>query len=172
MQIGEIREIQNRPPVLAMDAARPLDAAIQEMCMRNYGSVVVTEQGRVAGIVTERDLVRKILGAHRETEELRLADVMSRNIEIARLDDELSDGLQKMKRARQRQMPVVDRNGHLVTVLSQMDFLPSDPARSLHMMKETTSRKFYDGFQPWMMVVGIVTYFIITTAAIFVYFGF
>lgn len=172
MQIGEIREIQNRPPVLAMDAARPLDAAIQEMCMNNHGSVVVMEEGRVAGIVTERDLLHKILGSHRDTEQLRLRDVMSRNIEVAHMDEELSDGLKKMKRARQRHMPVVDEQGRVVTMLSQSDFTATDPAQSLHLAKETATRQFYDGFQPWLMTVGIVTYFIITTAAIFVYFGF
>lgn len=172
MQIGDIREIQNRPPVLAMDAARPLDAAIQEMCMRNHGSVVVTEEGRVAGIITERDLIHKILGSHRDTDDLRLRDVMSRDIEVAHLDDELSDGLKKMKKGRMRHMPVVDEEGRVVTMLSQSDFMASDPAKSLHLAKETTSRKFYEEFQPWLMTVGIITYFIITTATIFVYFGF
>lgn len=172
MQIGEIREIQNRPPVLAMDAARPLDAAIQEMCINNHGSVVVTEEGRVAGIVTERDLLKKILGAHRDTEELRLRDVMTRNIAVAHLDEELSDGLKKMKRAHQHHMPVVDEEGRVITMLSQSDFTATDSAKSLHLVKETTTRQFYDGFQPWLMTIGIITYFIITTAAILVYFGF
>lgn len=171
MQIGDIREIQNRPPVLAMDAARPLDAAIQEMCTHNYGSVVVTEEGRVAGIVTERDLLHKILGAHRDTEKLRLRDVMSRDVAVAHLDDELSDGLKRMKKFRQHQMPVIDEEGRVVTVLSPSDFTASDTAKSLHMVRQITSRQFYNGFQPWLMTIGIITYFIITTAAIFVYFG-
>ncbi len=171
MQIGEIRELRNRPPVLAMDSGRPLDAAIQEMCMRNHGSVVVTEEGRVAGIVTERDLLRKILGANRETESLRLRDVMTRDIEVARLEDELSDGLQKMKKGHYHHLPVVDDRGRVVTMITQDDFIATDPAKAMHMIKETTPRKFYEGFQPWLMTVGIITYFIITTAAIFVYFG-
>lgn len=172
MQIGEIREIRNRPPILAMDAARPLDAAIQEMCLRNHGSVVVTEEGRVAGIVTERDLLHRILGSHRSTEALRLRDVMTRNVAVARLDDELSDGLKKMKDGHFRHLPVVDDRGRPVTMITARDFVAQDPVSSMQIIKETTPRKFYDGFQPWLMTVGIITYFIITTAVIFAYFGF
>lgn len=172
MQIGEIRELKNRPPVLAMDSARPLDAAIQEMCMRNHGSVVVTEEGRVAGIVTERDLLRKILSGNRDTETLRLRDVMTRDVQVAHLEDELSDGLKKMKRGHFHHLPVVDDRGRVVAMITQDDFVASNPSKAMHMLKETTTRQFYEGFQPWLMTVGIVTYFIITTAAIFVYFGF
>lgn len=172
MQIGEIKEIQKFSPVLSMDAERPLDAAIQEMCLNNRGSIAVTEKGRLAGIVTERDLLHKILGAHRDTESLRVRDVMNRDIEALHLDDELSEGLKKMKSARLRHLPVVDEDGRVVAMVSQSDFVPTGPSEAAHIVKETVSKKAYDWFQPWMIAVGLGVYFIVTTVVILAYFGF
>jgi CBS domain-containing protein len=170
VQIGDIKEIKNRAPVLSMDAMRPLDAAIQEMCLNNRGSIAVTEEGRLAGIVTERDLLLKILGTHRDTESLRVGDVMTRDVEVARLDDELADGLKKMKDGHFRHLPVVDHKGRLVAMVTQSDFIASN-ANESRSTKETLAEQAYAKFQPWLLTVGIATYFIITTAAVFVYFG-
>jgi signal-transduction protein with cAMP-binding, CBS, and nucleotidyltransferase domain len=50
------------------------------MAERNVGSLVVTRQGRVAGLFTERDLVRRVIGVGRKPEAVPLGDVCSESL--------------------------------------------------------------------------------------------
>lgn len=171
MLMKDIREIADRPPALAMDGGRMADEAARAMADFDCGAVVVTDNGVVRGIVTERDMVRKIVHEGRDAHTVSLNDIMTRQVEVATLEDELSEGLKKMVHGHFRHLPVVDEHGHVVSMLTERDFVPSDAAETFRLAKTITPLRFYQRFQPWLILVGISLYFVITTLIIWSYFG-
>jgi predicted transcriptional regulator len=74
-------------PIESLEQDVDIQAAAEFMAQRDIGSVVVTEAGNVVGLFTEKDLIRRVVGAGRNPREVTLGEVCSRNL-IAINDDE------------------------------------------------------------------------------------
>ena len=124
MKIKDRPEFKNKPAPMVMHANEQVSAAVQVMAKKNIGSMIIIDDDRkVTGIVTERDLLRRLLGENLNQETTLLSDIMSTEIRTARPDDEIVDWLRLMSNERFRHLPVVDDDGHLINVLSQGDFV-------------------------------------------------
>ena len=91
---------------LAPDAAAAEAAGL--MRERRIGAVLVVERGALKGIVTERDLVTRLLAEGRDPAGTRLAEIMTPSPETLRPDDSALDALGKMQAGRYRHLPVLD----------------------------------------------------------------
>jgi CBS domain-containing protein len=94
----------------------------------HVGCVVVVENGpngpRPIGILTDRDIVVGVLAqTDRQLHLVRVDDVMSRDPQLAKAGDDLSDTLMTMRAKGIRRMPVVSTQGTLVGLLSFDDIL-------------------------------------------------
>src|SRR5687767_14202881 len=93
------------------------------MKQEDVGSVPVVESQasrRLVGIVTDRDLVVKILAAGR-TEPATVKDAMTPNPVSCREDDSISAAMELMKENQVRRMPIVDTKGRLSGIIAQAD---------------------------------------------------
>ena len=94
------------------------------MKQEDVGSVPVVESaetGRLVGIVTDRDLVVKVLAEGREADTATVKDAMTRNPASCREDDDLDQALKLMKERQVRRMPIVDGSGRLAGIIAQAD---------------------------------------------------
>jgi CBS domain-containing protein len=66
--------------VASMDSATDVQSAARYMALHNLGSLVVTENGKVSGLFTERDLLVRVVGAGLDPGALKLGDVSTRNL--------------------------------------------------------------------------------------------
>lgn len=73
-------------PIESLEQNIDIQKAAEFMSRRDIGSVVVTEAGNVVGLFTEKDLIRRVVGAGRSPREVTLGEVCSRNL-IAINDD-------------------------------------------------------------------------------------
>lgn len=67
-------------PVASLEYDVDIQQAAAFMARRDLGSVVVTETGRVIGLFTEKDLIKRVVGAARDPKAVTLGDVCSRNL--------------------------------------------------------------------------------------------
>ena len=95
------------------------DAAML-MAARRIGAVLVVEDGRLAGIFTERDLLTRVVVAGRDPDETKVAAVMTRHPDTLRPDDSALTALELMNRRGFRHLPVVDGD-ELVGIVSIRD---------------------------------------------------
>ncbi len=104
------------PDSLAGDVAK----LMQSM---NIGSVVVTRNERPQGIVTDRDLVLRVIAEERNPQETRIRDIMSGDLVV--LDEEmgLMEALAYVRTKGVRRMPVVDREGKLRGIITIDDII-------------------------------------------------
>lgn len=124
MKIKDRLEFANKPAVYTLRGDENVSTAINVMAQRNIGSVVVVDdEKKVLGIVTERDLVRRLLGEKRDPDTTALSIIMTTNPRTAREDDDIVECLRLMSTERFRHLPIVDESGRLTSILSQGDFV-------------------------------------------------
>ena len=101
------------PTDSVMEAAR----TIKE---QDVGSLPVVEDGRVVGIVTDRDIVVRAVAEGVDPRTATVGDVASGDLVTVEPDEDLDDALKLMAQHRVRRLPVVE-NGRLVGVVAQAD---------------------------------------------------
>ena len=85
---------------------------------RHVGAVVITEKERPIGIVTDRDVMSRVVASNRDPLTIRARDVMSRDLVVAREGTPLSEVTEQMRARGIRRVPVVDERGRLVNILT------------------------------------------------------
>ena len=97
-------------------------AAMRLMTEKDIGLVVVTEHRAIAGILSERDCVRRLVLTGSSPELTPVADIMVRDVITVDLARTFADCLKLMHQHRIRHLPVVE-NGTPITVISIRDLL-------------------------------------------------
>lgn len=91
--------------------------AIQQMVARRVGSVVVTEDGRLRGVFTERDYLIRIACEGRSPDTTLIGDVVGVNLQVVGPRVSVERCMELMTRHRARHLPVVD-DGRLIGLVS------------------------------------------------------
>lgn len=124
MRIKDRPEFKRKAQVLTFKPSEMVFAAVQVMSEKNYGAaVIVSPEYKPLGIVTERDLMRRLLNLERDPKTTSLAEIMTTDLKLARDEDNLLDWLRQMSNDRFRHLPIIDENGVLVSIMSQGDFV-------------------------------------------------
>lgn len=116
-----VRDIMTTP-VHACRVGDPANEAARLMWERNCGAIpVVQEEGRVVGIITDRDLCMAAYTQGRPLASILVETAMARRVYCCRADDTVGDALAVMRDHEVRRLPVVDEDGRLVGLLSLDD---------------------------------------------------
>ena len=100
------------------------EQAIRTMLDGRVGAVaVVDENKKVAGIFTERDVLRRVALSGRTPAEIPVREVMTTPVEMATLDTTPGQALATMIEYHYRHLPIVDDDGQLLGMLSIRDVL-------------------------------------------------
>lgn len=93
--------------------------AVCEMTDRNVGSVAVLENGRLVGMLTERDVIARVVAAGRQPDLTFVSDVMTRHPVVVSPRATLEEVMNLFTEKRCRQIPVVEEEGdQLVGLIS------------------------------------------------------
>ncbi len=94
------------------------------MAEKNIGAVpVLSEDGKLLGIFSERDLLKRVVVKGLNPADVKVDDVMTNEIMIALEDESYEECLAKMKKAGVRHLPVVDKNNNLIGMISLRDLM-------------------------------------------------
>ncbi|MEX2586766.1 MAG: CBS domain-containing protein [Actinomycetota bacterium] len=98
-----------------------ISRAVYRMVAGGIGALVVSTDGEsVEGIISERDVVRGLEYHGERLFDLKVRDLMSKNVPVCRPDDKVSHAMAEMTRSKSRHLPVV-RDGKLVGIVSLGD---------------------------------------------------
>jgi len=101
-----------------------LAAATELLWLGGCGALpVIDDQGRVVGILTDRDICVALGTRNRRPSELTAEQVMSRKIAMCRANDEIHTALKVMRTRQVRRLPVVNEAGKLEGVLCMSDLI-------------------------------------------------
>jgi CBS domain-containing protein/uncharacterized protein (DUF2267 family) len=115
------------PRMVALKSSTPVLEAARAIENNNIGAVVVQDDGRVVGMVTDRDLAVRVLGAGLDARTTPLAAVMTAPVTTLSPADSQSDAVQLMQQRNIRRIPLVEA-GRLVGIVTLDDLLLDEAA--------------------------------------------
>ena len=105
--------------------------AASMMSGAGIGAMVVLEEGRLVGIFTERDLLKRVIVPGLDPRMAKVSEVMTRDVAVAQGDDSCGKCLEIMKNVGCRHLPIVEGD-RLIGIISMRDLLMHD-----NIMKDT-----------------------------------
>ncbi len=93
--------------VLTVGSQTPVAELIRQLSERNIGALPVVDDGRVVGIVSERDVVRQLHSGGAGVLQMKAADIMTTEVAICSPSDDAADLARVMTERRFRHLPVV-----------------------------------------------------------------
>jgi CBS domain-containing protein len=100
------------------------EAAAERMHQRAVGTlVVVNDAGQPVGIVTDRDLVTRVMARGRDAADTQLREVMTSAPTTTSERESINNALAVMRRGNFRRLPIVDSNNRLVGLITLDDIL-------------------------------------------------
>jgi len=131
------------PKAAAVSLQASVAEAIRTMLDHHVGAVaIVDNEQRVAGIFTERDVLRKFSLSGRNPEVTLVRELMTTPVELATSETGSAEALVTMVERHFRHLPVVDNNGKLLGVLSIRNLLEwriEDLSRELSSLEQYVS---------------------------------
>ena len=101
-----------------------LEQAAKQLARYGFGVLVASEDGHVvSGILSERDIVRKIAEVGAKGLDIKTRSIMTRNVQTCTAEDTLDDLMRRMTEGRFRHMPVVDGEGNVCGMVSMSDLV-------------------------------------------------
>jgi CBS domain-containing protein len=119
MQVKEILRVKGNRLLTIEPSGRAVDA-VKTMSEQNLGSLIVLDQGRMAGVLTFREILQALAQRNGTLGDLRVADVLVRDPVTATPDMEVNDLRRTMLDSGARYLPVV-QDGKLLGVISFRD---------------------------------------------------
>jgi CBS domain-containing protein len=120
---GQCRDVMTKDPVCCLPS-HTADGVAQVMASVDIGPVPIVESQqtkRLIGIVTDRDLIVRVVAAGRDPTRTTVGTVMTRDLVTCHPDDDLQDALRAMAQHQVRRIPVVDDTGRIVGIIAQAD---------------------------------------------------
>ena len=160
-------EFTNKPKPVTFLKTDKVSKAIEVMSDKNYGSVVITNSDKkVIGIVTERDIVKKLVQKELSAKTTNLEKIMTENPRVANENDDVIDWLRIMSNDRFRRLPVVDEQGKIKVIFTQGDFVSYTWPDLIFQASQMAKASFMRGFSVYGLLAMILIYSIAIIAAL------
>lgn len=134
--------------VVSIGKDKSVKEAGELMKQEDVGSLIVTEDENVVGILTGTDLVKKVISKNLKPEKLKVEEVMSRDIYTINPDDNLADATMKILKKDVKRLPVV-KDDTLVGILSYKDILKISPDLIDFLLRRVEEEEFEERFGPF-----------------------
>jgi len=134
------RDIMTKDVVTATAEATIVDVA-RLMKNADIGPILIVDNetsNTLVGIVTDRDIVMKVIADGQDANTTRVGEVMSKKLVTCRADDDVDVAMKSMAQFQLRRIPVVEDNMRLVGIISQADLATrvDAPAKTGEVVKE------------------------------------
>lgn len=111
--------------------------AIQLMADKNVGALLVTEKGKLVGILSERDYTRKVALRGKSSKELRVREILSDRVTTATPAHSIEDCMRLMTENRVRHLPVLDAGEikGIVSIGDLVNWIISAQTTTIHQLE-------------------------------------
>ena len=160
-------EFYNKPKPITFLKTDKVHKAVSIMAENNYGSVVIVDKNqKVIGIVTERDIVKKIVQKGLSAKTTVLEKIMTANPRVANENDDIVDWLRIMSNDRFRRLPVVDSEGKIKVIFTQGDFVSYTWPDLIFQASQMAKASFLKGFSVYGLIIMMLIYTIVIIGAL------
>lgn len=140
--MGLMRLAQETPQV---SPETPVMEAVTTMKARKVGAIAVTTEGKIVGVFTERDLMRRVVHERKDPDTTLMRDVMTSPVRTVRDSTSVAEAATLMRTHKFRHLAIVDEDGALLGMVA-LRYL-------LYDLMDDLERKV-DGLQSYIMADG------------------
>jgi CBS domain-containing protein len=108
--------------VITVDSDATVREAVKLMNQHEIGCVVAVHEDEIVGIVTERDVLKKVLEASKDPTKVKVREIMSKKLIVGAPDMDITDAARLMLKCNIKKLPVVV-DGHLVGIITLTDIV-------------------------------------------------
>ncbi|RME80156.1 MAG: CBS domain-containing protein [Methanobacteriota archaeon] len=113
--------------VIVIPAGAPVVEAAKLMSKHSIGSVVVIEENEARGIVTERDIIRKVVASNKQAT-VEVSKIMSSPLIVSSPDITVEEAAKIMNKHGIKRLPLIDDKGYIVGIITENDILKLLPS--------------------------------------------
>jgi CBS domain-containing protein len=138
----KIEEIMRKDPASCMPED---DVEVAAEIMRRIDTGIVpvvadmNQPARLLGVVTDRDLCLGVIAQGKERTSVRVGELMSTQVTVCTPADTAEQALARMRRAKVRRLPVINRNLELIGIVSLADIVRHQAAKNTEIIKTLAS---------------------------------
>lgn len=117
-----VKNVKVRKP-LVLKMGQTVKDAVQLMQDKDLGCVLIVKDGKLAGILTERDVLMKTVGAGKDIAKVKVEEIMTADPESFQPEDSVAFVLNAMSVGGYRHVPIVDEQDRPIAVVSVKDII-------------------------------------------------
>jgi CBS domain-containing protein len=140
--MSTLAEILKAKSGMKVRSVSPTQTVMQAVALMNdygIGALVVEHRGQMAGIFTERDILRRVLAEGRNPDKTLVLDVMTADVVSCSPETLIADVRSLMRDRRIRHVPVVDESGNIAGIVSIGDlnaYISDSQESTIHSLHE------------------------------------
>lgn len=123
--MSSLQEILKGREIFTINSGSSIKETVNYMAEKGVGILPVMKDGKLVGVFSERDLVKRVIAKDRDLYLTKVDEVMTTNLVVAKIDESHESTLAKMKEAKTRHILIIDGD-QLSGVLSIRDLLEVD----------------------------------------------
>lgn len=147
------------PAPLTVAPDQPVAEAVARMSELNYGSAIVVDgDQKVLGILTERDILKRLVNDGLEAKDTAVSKIMTPNPRLAHEEDELVTWMRIMTQERFRRLPIVGDDQRIKAVMTQTDIVSFTWPRLLEQATQLAKVGVKRNYQILLIAGGVAVY--------------
>jgi len=124
--IKDLSKIKSKKTCFSFTSESTVSEIADMMDLKDIGAVpIINQDNLLIGILSERDIVRRLVKTGRDSDLVTANDIMTKEIKSVQLDTSIDEAQRIMTENNIRHLPVVDQNHKLINFLSQRDLILS-----------------------------------------------
>jgi CBS domain-containing protein len=112
--------------VVTIDADATVQEAVRLMNKHEIGCLIVVLKGKPVGIITERDMLKRVLAKSRDPKKIKVSDVMSAPLILGKPEMDVEDAVRLMFKTKIKKLPIVEK-GRLLGLVTLTDLTRFQP---------------------------------------------
>ncbi|MEM3833634.1 MAG: CBS domain-containing protein [Thermoprotei archaeon] len=122
IKVGDVMSVK---PII-VDPTTPIKQVAEIMAKKNIGALIIVEDEKPIGVVTERDIVTRVIAKGLDPEKTIVREIMSQPLITVTPDTDLSEAMRMMSKLKIRRLVVIN-DGKLVGMVTETDILSVAP---------------------------------------------
>jgi len=110
--------------LIGVEVKTSVKKAVELMNEHEIGCLIVMKRGKLAGMVTERDMIRRVLLDSKDSEKIKVSEIMSKPVIVGKPKMSIEDAVKLMFNRNIKKLPVID-DDHLVGLVTLTDLVLS-----------------------------------------------
>jgi CBS domain-containing protein len=135
----KVREVMTADPK-TIEPSTPVADAAKLMRDQDVGPIPIVENGSLTGILTDRDIVLRVVAEGKDPSSTTAGEVASRDLVTIDPEQTMDEALRLMAQHQVRRLPVAEEDGRLVGIVAQADVARSADDRSTGEVVEEISK--------------------------------